>query len=76
MNQIISFQDKLFQVNRKVKESSQPIIESWKSVTRSDTVLRKDGYYWFVSEISEVEFEEIDETEESQETKQLTTKEK
>ena len=56
---IIQFQDKLYQVKRKIRESHNPIIDAWKEVTNSDTVLRKDGYFWFVEEIVEVEIEEF-----------------
>ena len=56
---IIQFQDKLYQVKRKIQESHSPIIDAWKEVTNSDTVLRKDGYFWFVEEIVEVEIEEF-----------------
>lgn len=58
-SQIIQFQDKLFKLKRKVKESTQPDLEEWKQVTRSTTVLRKDGFFWFVEEIDEVEIEEF-----------------
>lgn len=57
--QIIQFQDKLYQVKRKIRESHGPIIDAWKEVTSSDTVLRKDGYFWFVEEIKEIEIEEF-----------------
>ena len=56
---IIKFQNKLYQVKRKIRESHNPILESWKEVTGSDTVLRKDGYFWFVSEIEELEIIEF-----------------
>ena len=56
---IIQFQDKLYHVKRKIRESHSPIIAAWKEVTNSDTVLRKDGYFWFVEEIVEVEIEEF-----------------
>ena len=52
---IINFQDKLFQVKRKIRESHNPIIDAWKEVTNSDTLLKKDGFFWFVSEIKEAE---------------------
>ena len=56
---IIEFQDKLYHVKRKIRESHNPIIDAWKTVTNSTTVLRKDGFYWFVEEIEEVEIEEF-----------------
>ena len=56
---IIQFQDKLYHIKRKIRESHNPIIDSWKEVTKSTTVLRKDGYFWFVEEIEEVEIEEF-----------------
>ena len=48
---IIEFQEQLYQVKRKIQESHKPILDAWKEVTESDTVLRKDGYFWFVSKI-------------------------
>jgi hypothetical protein len=56
---IIQFHDKLYHVKRKIRESHNPIIEPWKTVTNSTTVLRKDGYFWFVEEIEEVEIDEF-----------------
>ena len=56
---IIEFQDKLYHVKRKIRESHNPIIDAWKTVTNSTTVLRKDGFYWFVEEVEEVEIEEF-----------------
>ena len=56
---IIEFQDKLYHVKRKIRESHNPIIDAWKTVTNSTTVLRKDGFYWFVEEIEEVEIDEF-----------------
>jgi hypothetical protein len=56
---IIQFHDKLYHVKRKIRESHNPIIEPWKTVTNSTTVLRKDGYFWFVSEIEEAEIIEF-----------------
>jgi hypothetical protein len=56
---IIEFQNKLYQVKRKIRESQQPILDSWKEATKSDTVLRKEGYFWFVEEIEEAEIIEF-----------------
>lgn len=56
---IVEFQNKLYQVKRKIRESHSPVLEAWKEVTGSDTVLRKDGYFWFVSEIEEAEIIEF-----------------
>jgi len=56
---IVEFQNKLYQVKRKIRESSSPILEAWKEVTGADTVLRRDGYFWFVSEIKEAEIIEF-----------------
>ena len=56
---IVEFQNKLYQVKRKIRESHSPILEAWKEVTGSDTVLRKDGNFWFVSEIEEAEIIEF-----------------
>lgn len=51
----IIWEDKLFLVKRKIRESHQPIIDKWKTELDVDTVLRKDGFVWFCEEIEEVD---------------------
>lgn len=58
-HQMIQFEDKLYNVKRRVRESHNPILDAWKKLTRTDKVLRKDGFFWFVEEIEDVEIEEF-----------------
>jgi hypothetical protein len=51
----IEYQNKRFNVRRLVKEDPNENIEYWKSLIDYDIVLRKDGFLWFLIEISEVE---------------------
>ncbi len=37
----------LYQVLRHVKESSNPIVDTWKEHLLADKVFRKEGYYFF-----------------------------
>ena len=51
----VEFQDKRFNIKRLVREDPNENIEYWKSLIDHDIVLRKDGFLWFLIEISEVE---------------------
>ncbi len=51
----VEFQDKRFNIKRLVREDPNENIEYWKSIITHDVVLRKDGYLWFLIEISDVE---------------------
>ena len=51
----IEYQNKRFNVRRLVKEYPDENIEFWKSIIDHDLVLRKDGFLWFLIEITEVE---------------------
>ncbi len=51
----IEYQNKRFNVRRLVKEDPDENIEFWKSLIEHDIVLRKDGYLWFLIEISDAE---------------------
>jgi len=52
----------LYVTVRKVKESSEPIIDTWKEHLRVDKVFRKDGMLYFCRSVDDVEFTEIHET--------------
>lgn len=56
---VIQFQDKLYIVKRRIRETHNPIIDKWKETLRATTVLRKDGFFWFVDEIEEPEILEL-----------------
>ena len=51
----VEFQNKRFNIKRLVREDPNENIEYWKSIITHDVVLRKDGYLWFLIEISDVE---------------------
>jgi len=51
----IEYQNKRFNIRRLVRENPEENIEYWKSLIAHDLVLRKDGYLWFLIEISDVE---------------------
>ena len=54
----IEYQDKRFNIRRLVREVPDENIEYWKSIINHDVVLRKDGYLWFLIEISDTEIVE------------------
>ena len=55
----VTFNDKLFIVVKKIRIDHNPIIETWKEHLGTDTVLKRDGYYWFCEEIPSIDFEEL-----------------
>ena len=54
----INFQDRLFLVKKVIREEHNPVIEAWKLLTDSDTVLKKDGMLYFLETIPEAEIVE------------------
>jgi len=46
-------------VVRKIRADHNPIIETWKDHLGVDTVLKRDGYYYFCEEIPNIDFEEL-----------------
>ena len=58
-SELVTFNDKLFIVVRKIRVNSNPIVDAWKEHLRVDTVLKKNGYYYFCEEIPSIDFEEI-----------------
>jgi hypothetical protein len=55
----INYNDTIFLVLRKVRESHNPIVETWKVHLDADTVLRKDGWYYFCRKVTDIDWEEI-----------------
>lgn len=53
--QFLTFNNNLYIVKRLLKESDNPIIETWKEHLRADTVLRKDGILYFLELVPEAE---------------------
>ena len=54
--------DTMFYVVRIIKESSNPVIDVWKTELDCDTVLKKDGNYYFCRKVDEpevIEYEQI-----------------
>lgn len=52
---LVNYNDNTYVVVRVVKESSLPILASWKQRYDCDTVLKKDGYYYFCRLVKEAE---------------------
>ena len=46
-------------VIRKVKESSDPIIDTWKEHLHADKVFKKDGLLYFCRTVDDVQFTEM-----------------
>lgn len=55
---LVSFNDKMYVVVRTIKVNNNPIIETWKEHLHCDTVLKKDGYYYFCRVVTDVIDEE------------------
>jgi len=51
----IEYQNKRFNIRRLVREDPNENIDFWKDIIAHDVVLRKDGYLWFLIEISDAE---------------------
>jgi len=51
----VQYNDTMYYVTRIIKESLEPNVDAWREVTQSDTVLRKDGNYYFCRKIDEPE---------------------
>ena len=58
-SELVTYNDKLFIVVRRIRIDHNPIIEAWKAQLRVDTVLKKNGYYYFCEEIPSIDFEEL-----------------
>ena len=56
--EVISVSDKLWIVQRKVRISDNPIVETWREHLRADRVFKKEPYFYFCEEIVDVEFTE------------------
>lgn len=47
--------DNMFYVKRVIKEEYNPVIDSWKVLLDCDTVLKKEGKYYFCQKVIEAE---------------------
>jgi len=54
-NEFITFQDRLYVLKRIIKEEDQPVIEVWKDHLSADTVLRKEGFLYFLEIVPDLE---------------------
>ncbi len=50
----VEYQDKRYTINRLIREIPEENPDYWKSFIPHDIVLRKDGFLWFLQEITEV----------------------
>lgn len=53
--EVIKVEDKLWIVQRKVRISDNPIVETWREHLRSDKVFRREPFYYFCEAITDVE---------------------
>jgi hypothetical protein len=54
--------DMMFYVVRVIRESHKPIVETWKEHLQCDTVLKKEGFYYFCQKVHDtevIEYEQI-----------------
>jgi len=59
INQMISINDNLYSIIRRIKINNKPILAYWKVANKCDSVFKKDGYYYLCRKIEEIEFKEI-----------------
>ena len=52
---IIEWNADLYSVIRTIKVDSKPIISTWKSHLRVDTVLKRSGFYFFCNKIEDAQ---------------------
>jgi hypothetical protein len=52
---IIEFQGRLLIIKRTIREEHRPNVDVWKEHLNADTVLRKDGWFYFCESIQDVE---------------------
>jgi len=51
----VDYKDKLYKVKRLVEYNPDENVEFWKSIIYHDLILKKDGFYWFLIEITDAE---------------------
>ena len=56
----IDYNQSLYILKRVIKESSRPIIDDWKEHLNADTVLKKDGLFYFLQKVDEAQTTEED----------------
>ena len=57
VKQVINFQDTLYIIKRVIREEyiKEEFVQEYKDYIKADSVLKKEGVYYFVSKIEEVE---------------------
>jgi hypothetical protein len=55
ITEIIHYQDNLYLLKRKIKESLKPKIDAWKEALGADIVLKKDEYLYFLEKIQDAQ---------------------
>jgi hypothetical protein len=53
--ELIHYQDNLYLLKRKIKESLKPNLEAWKEALGADLVLKKDEYLYFLEKIQDAQ---------------------
>jgi len=56
----IDYNQGLYILKRVIKESSHPILDDWKEHLNADTVLKKDGLFYFLQKVDEAQTIEED----------------
>jgi hypothetical protein len=56
----IDYNQSLYILKRIIKENSRPIIDDWKEHLDADTVLKKDGLFYFLQKVDEAQTIEED----------------
>ena len=56
----IDYNQSLYILKRIIKENSRPILDDWKEHLNADTVLKKDGLFYFLQKVDEVQTIEED----------------
>jgi hypothetical protein len=56
----IDYNQSLYILKRIIKENSRPIIDDWKEHLNADTVLKKDGLFYFLQKVDEAQTIEED----------------
>jgi hypothetical protein len=57
--EFVEIEGNLYEVIRHIKESSNPIVDTWKEHLRADKVFRKDGRLFFCRYVDEAVVEEF-----------------
>ena len=59
VKEVVSINDTLWIVQRKIRIDHNPIVSTWREHLRSDKVFKREPYYYFCEEVTDVEWEDI-----------------